>query len=197
MTKVKTGAAKFNNKKQVLNAINSAYCRSDAQAKLNIPINGTGGRILDVLIEKFNIDVSHFDRGRKNRKYVEIEKECPVCKTTFHTLKGHSREKSTCSYACSNTFFRSGVNNGSYKDDSKSRYHTICWRHHEKKCVICGENKIVAAHHYNGDHSDNRPENFVPLCPTHHQYWHSKYRHLIEKEVNDYIANFIPQKLIW
>jgi len=33
--------------------------------------------------------------------------------------------------------------------------------------------KIVAVHHINHNHSDNRPENLVPLCPNHHEMLHS------------------------
>lgn len=59
-----------------------------------------------------------------------------------------------------------------------------------KKCVICGEDKIVEVHHYYHDNADNRPENLVPLCPTHHQYMHSSYRELIEKDVDKYVEDF-------
>jgi hypothetical protein len=40
---------------------------------------------------------------------------------------------------------------------------------------VCGERKIVAVHHANGNHNDNRPENLIPICPTHHAYVHSRY----------------------
>lgn len=59
-----------------------------------------------------------------------------------------------------------------------------------KKCIVCGEMRIVEAHHYNGVHKDNRPENFAPLCLTHHQYWHSAYRYLIQEQVDEYVKKF-------
>lgn len=71
------------------------------------------------------------------------------------------------------------------------RYTEICWRYHAKECVVCGEHRIVAVHHHNGHHWDNRPENLVPLCPTHHTYWHSEHRHLIEERVNEYVTRFV------
>jgi hypothetical protein len=109
-------------------------------------------------------------------------KECPVCKIM------HSKGGVTCSYACSNTHFRSGVNNPNWSDDS---YQTTCWHHHGKKCLVCGEEKIVAVHHVNENHNDNRPENLVPLCPTHHQYVHSKYKDEIQPIVESYVKKFI------
>lgn len=49
---------------------------------------------------------------------------------------------------------------------------------------------IVAVHHYDENHSNNDPKNLVPLCPTHHQYLHSRYAGLIKDKVNDYVNNF-------
>lgn len=69
-------------------------------------------------------------------------------------------------------------------------YTEVCWKHHEKVCVVCGEYRVVAAHHHNGYHWDNRPENLVPLCPTHHTYWHSKHKYLIEDVINEYVLRF-------
>ena len=79
--------------------------------------------------------------------------------------------------------FRSGLNNPNTKDTS---YRVICFTYHEKKCVVCGEDKIVAVHHFDENHENNDPMNLIPLCPTHHGYWHSKWRHLIESAVNEY-----------
>lgn len=109
-------------------------------------------------------------------------KECPVCKTM------HAKKSVTCSYACSNTYFRSGVNNPNWKDDT---YQTTCWHYHNKKCVVCGEEKIVEVHHYNEVHSDNRPENLIPLCPTHHQYVHSRHRDEVQPIVDEYVKNYL------
>lgn len=110
------------------------------------------------------------------------QKECPVCKTM------HGKGGATCSYACSNTYFRSGKDNPNWNPD---KYTKICWEHHGKKCLVCGEEKIVAVHHVNENHSDNRPENLVPLCPTHHQYIHSRYREEVQPIVDEYIKKYL------
>ena len=73
--------------------------------------------------------------------------------------------------------------------DGVASYTTVAWRHHEKKCVVCGEQRIVAVHHYNGDHKDNSPQNLVPMCPTHHQYMHSSYKDEFRPLVEEYIKN--------
>lgn len=110
------------------------------------------------------------------------QKECPVCGTK------HSKKGATCSYSCANKLFRTGENNGNWNPDS---YRTTCFAHHKKECVVCGESKIVEVHHMNEDKSDNRPENLVPLCPTHHQYFHSKYRNEVEPKIRQYLCEYL------
>jgi hypothetical protein len=157
-------------------------CRSKTQAGSELKRSGS---VINKLIEKYDIDISHFGYKRP-LKWEKINKECPVCGKEFEAQKGHPREKMTCSYACSNSHFRSGKDNPNFKN-GKYNYRTICFLYHEKKCVICGEDKIVGVHHLNEDHQDNRPENLIPLCPTHHSYWHSNYKSEIEQRVLDYI----------
>jgi hypothetical protein len=104
---------------------------------------------------------------------------CPVCASLF------SSTSFTCSPGCANTYFRSGVNHGNWKPTS---YRTTCFSHHAKECVVCGEEKIVEVHHLDEDKTNNTPENLVPLCPTHHQYLHSRFKHLVIDKVREYIT---------
>ena len=134
------------------------------------------------MYSKANI-AKHEDACKSNP---DNKKICPVCK------KEYTKDGETCSYSCSNTYFRHRNKGGfQYKTDEhlieNNRYRDLCFRHHGKACIVCGENKIVAAHHINEDHDDNRPENLVPLCPTHHQYVHSRYK----DEVMPYIEQFL------
>lgn len=108
---------------------------------------------------------------------------CPVC-NKYLKFSG-----TTCSHSCANTFFRSGDNH----PNAKVSYKRNCFNNHEKKCIICGESLIVAVHHLDGDHSNNEPANLIPLCPTHHIYWHSKHKHLIEEKVLQYITKWSEQ----
>ncbi|AQW88990.1 hypothetical protein FDH34_gp455 [Serratia phage BF] len=129
-------------------------------------------------------------------------KSCPVCGNEFKVSKQYETHspKTTCSHSCSNTYFRSGINNGSHakalstdkirKAKENSQYRTLCFHYHEKKCVVCGEKNIVAVHHYDENHYNNEPSNLIPLCPTHHVYMHSSFKHLIEEQVHQYVLNW-------
>lgn len=103
-------------------------------------------------------------------------------------IKNYKFSKGTCSRSCANTYFRSGVDNGNW---SGERYQTLCFTAHERKCVVCDEGKILAVHHYNENHEDDRIENLVPLCPTHHQYVHSKYKDEVIGKIDKYVEDFI------
>ena len=90
----------------------------------------------------------------------------------------------TCSVSCHNTHFRSGVNHPNHKPH---KYRTVCFHYHEKKCIICGEENIVEVHHYDHDKTNNDPGNLIPMCPTHHQYIHSRFKHLLIDKVEKYV----------
>lgn len=150
--------------------------------------NGNTYKKLERLIESLALDTSHFTGTNYSHiRYEKIERPCPVCGKTFVTRKGHAREKKTCSYACSNTHFRSGQNNPNWRESS---YRSTCFLHHKKKCVVCGEDKIVDVHHFDEDKENNSPENLVPLCPTHHMYCHSRYKGLVIKKIERYLEHF-------
>jgi hypothetical protein len=182
---------------QLKKIIEESHSKSDVARALKLPINGSGLRKVSKIIKDY--DTSHFDVYWKNKnslKYERIKKNCPVCNKEFETQKGHVKEKTTCSYSCSNTYYRSGENNPNYINglSDEAEYRKICFKHHEKKCVICGEENIVEVHHYDGDHENNKPENLVPLCSTHHRYWHSRFRELIKNKIDDYVRNYIQRR---
>jgi predicted restriction endonuclease len=55
-------------------------------------------------------------------------------------------------------------------------------------CIVCGFDKVVDVHHVDGNHGNNDYKNLVPLCPNHHQLFHSnKYRKDIEPFIEAYI----------
>lgn len=128
----------------------------------------------------------HQDSCRLNPEMIaKHTKGCPVCKKPFYGKdKSSGKEKITCSYACANKHF-----NGRRR--KLKRYRSICFRWHQKKCIICGEDKIVDVHHLDENNSNNDPGNLVPLCPTHHAYLHSRHRHLIIAKVYRYVAEFL------
>lgn len=129
---------------------------------------------------------------------VDHQVTCACCGTEFSVKEREKLFPQKKRYFCSRNCANSEGGKAKAKvhhNDGVARYTTVAWRHHEKKCIVCGESKIVAAHHYNGVHSDNRPENLVPLCPTHHQYVHSRHKKDVMHIVDAYVANFIKEKI--
>lgn len=185
-------------KDQIKQLAKVAISKSDFARSLGYKYyNGSISKIINKMIDDYNIDTSHFKINGKRKKWRPIEKICPVCGNKFVTSQNPKEETTTCSYACANTFFRSGANHPNWKNKKdktessiRAGYRRICFKHHKKKCIICGESKIVEVHHYDEDHNNDDPNNLVPLCPTHHKYIHSRYKDLIAKEVDIYIKNF-------
>jgi hypothetical protein len=124
-------------------------------------------------------------------------KLCPVCNKPVKDYKNAT----TCSQQCGQRYFRSMFDkvrrerNMSWIDDlydGGSHYKTICFRYHEKKCIICGEDIAVSVHHYDGNHDNNKPENLVPLCMNHHVYIHSTVEnmYIIKECVDEYVKEY-------
>lgn len=130
-----------------------------------------------------SIGISNLKRHEDNC-YLNL-KNLRLCQVCDEPIKDYKKSKGTCSHSCSNKFFKSLRN----KPENYKNYVTICFSFHKKECIVCKENKIVAVHHYNEDHKDNRIENLVPLCPTHHQYVHSQYK----CEIIDIVDNYVNE----
>ena len=111
-------------------------------------------------------------------------KLCPVCEKPIR----YYRENKTCGIGCSNTYFRSGKNNGNFKT-GESSHREKCFKAHGKKCIICGESIVVDSHHRDWDRTNNGKENLVPVCPTHHQYFHRGFGHLLQDKLNEWVIN--------
>jgi hypothetical protein len=167
------------------------------QAMLSLPNNSTIGlnKLLGVnssyLTHEFNrklpenIKKELITVGAQNwilRILLYLDR-CPICSNIKKSL-----DNATCSYSCSNKLFRSGSDNANYLGNN---YVTICFNYHKKECVVCKESNIVEVHHFDEDHTNNHPSNLIPLCSTHHRYWHSRYRNLIENTVISYRNNYI------
>jgi hypothetical protein len=167
---------------ELTEASNKFYSATEFAKYIDIPSNPRNCKIINSKLTSLNLT------WKKRFKYEQITKECPVCGNKFTTQKGHPKEKTTCSHSCANTYFRSGPNNGSWNE---SNYRSTCFHYHGKKCIICGETRIVDVHHYDENHNNNKPENLVPLCPTHHQVYHSRYQNDIKQDVDSYINNYI------
>lgn len=114
----------------------------------------------------------------------------PECDNEFvvvgrENAKSFKQLRKFCSPSCGASMGgRAKVANMS---DSEISYRTLCFRYHEKRCLVCGEANIVAAHHVDYNHDNHTPVNIVPLCPTHHEYVHSPYRFLVESKIEEYL----------
>ncbi len=103
-------------------------------------------------------------------KVEEITKICCCCGNEF-TFFGRIKTKTVakkrfCSRSCAN-------NRKEWWDGNLTKYRTIAFRFWEKKCVVCGFDKIVAVHHLDENNKNNNPQNLVPLCINHHEMIHS------------------------
>lgn len=147
----------------------NSLTKSQLMVKLGIPSNGGGFKRLNRLIEKENVDISHFERIAWNRVYPKVEKSCPVCGKLFIIHEGSPRANTVCSRSCSNTMFRSDENHPSWTI-GKGSYRERCWRTWGKKCAIpgCEWELTVDAHHIDGDRNNNVKTNLISLCPNHH-----------------------------
>lgn len=175
-------------------SVHSVYCNLNPERKI---ANNQDTRKKKTVCsfcneEFFSVGIKHHKKScSKNPKVLNDNgKTCPICKTVF---LGKSK---TCSYSCSNSLFRHKRPGGTRYIETEDlldtdKYRDICFRFHERKCVVCGEDKIVEVHHYNGNHSDNRIENLIPLCPTHHKYCHSRHKILITDKIETYYQSVL------
>lgn len=121
------------------------------------------------------------------KEHNKICKECEKHFTWVGRINTKAYKKAVfCCRSCAN---KQGPKYRQYKSNS---YRTVCWKHHKKECIICGENLIVDAHHYDGNHTNNHPTNFVPLCPTHHSYLKSSEGlSLLKGQIDKYHSEFL------
>jgi len=188
------------NKLEFIDIVSNSKSRSEVCKKIGFHNNGRNMRVINDLILELNIDITHFERIDK---YPTINKICPICSNNFETKNGHKKEKITCSNSCSNTYFRSNVDHPNWKPFSdysggelrssnfSKKYRKLCFKYHKHECVVCGENKILDVHHYDEDRTNNKIENLIPICPTHHGYYHSKYKEEVKNKIDNYYNLFL------
>jgi very-short-patch-repair endonuclease/arsenate reductase-like glutaredoxin family protein len=91
-------------KSEIIKIIQIAFSINDVSLQVYGYTNGSSIKKIKNIIEENNIDISHFKIKNKNRKYNIIERKCPVCETIFKV--NENDEKTTCSFSCSNKYFR-------------------------------------------------------------------------------------------
>ena len=111
--------------------------------------------------------------------FKDYEVECAYCQGKFlvkEREKLFPQNKKYFHRPCARKVAAEVMHQKYYAATGKHAYRTQAWKFHKKECIVCGETKIVAVHHYDEDHANKSKENLIPLCPTHHGYVHSKYR---------------------
>ena len=128
-----------------------------------------------------------------NTRFGEYKKFDVICKNCDEVFSVKERselfpekEEYFCTRKCANATGGKAKAKKYYSEDN-AQYSTIAWKNHKRECLVCGENLVVAVHHFDENHENNDPKNLVPLCPTHHIYMHSKHKILILDKVVEYI----------
>lgn len=105
--------------------------------------NGKISKKISLILQEYNISTNHFDLYIKNRKFSIVEKNCPICNKLFNTKQGSSKEKTTCSVACSNSFF---IDSRYSKESNEKRSQSLIDHfkinpqpHLITNCFICGK----------------------------------------------------------
>lgn len=180
-------------KEKFLKAVENSISKCGVCRECSWYANGAGIRRVDKFVKLYNIDISHFNSNYRESTYKTITKICPVCQKPFTTKENHSREKTVCSHGCSNVHFRSGTNNGNYKNGHSGErgYRVTCFNHYDKKCAICDWDLVVDVHHIDGSHKNKDPKNLIPLCPNHHKLTLMK-KH--KEDINKQIKEIVDEK---
>lgn len=158
--------------KQLTDIVPNVTSYSQVLRELGWPLNGTYQTKVRLEIQRLGLNTNHFisTGGSYTRKRKRLNKVCPVCAEPFVTIEG-KKEKTTCSKSCSNTFFRSSLDNPNY---IHGNHRAICFGTFPKQCLVCGWTEIVEVHHLDKNNKNNDISNLVPLCPNHHKAIHSR-----------------------
>lgn len=166
--------------KDLVEIFNKCFTLKDVCVEYYGKFSSHKQRLLIKDLKQLGLNVSDIkERYRLSKLKPRYNKECPVCKKIFKVTEDDP--KITCGYSCSNTYF-----NGTKRNKNISQYRTIAFKYHEKTCIVCGEDKIVEVHHYDENKNNNQVDNLIPLCPTHHQYYHSKYKYLVVDIIEEF-----------
>jgi very-short-patch-repair endonuclease len=149
--------------------------------------NGVTNKRINSLLNDLGISTEHFDRFKKlrdRRKYELITKDCPICNKKFETQDGSPKEKTTCSYICSNTYFAKNKHTKKSKlktSESLKKYYAENPAFHiTTTCVMC--NKIFPTTNWDIERNHVHCSKEC-LCKD------PKYREKLSKSAKERVAN--------
>lgn len=67
-------------------------------------------------------------------------------------------------------------------------YREFCFSHKKEECEVCGDSNEVLVHHIDGDRTNNKLENLLPVCREHHakiHYGHEEVKQYSRKLPSD------------
>lgn len=151
---------------EILEIADTHYSAREYLRTISISGKGQYGKILNDRLKSLNLEW----KSKPKNLHTKI---CPVCNKEFQTPIGTTEERTTCGYACSNTYFRSGKNNGRFKAGSTA-YRNIAFNEYGKKCNRCGisDEDVLVVHHKDRDRENNKVDNLEVLCANCHMKEH-------------------------
>lgn len=114
-------------KKEFKKILIESNSKCDLCRALGIPTNGVGTRKVTELVERFGLNIEHFKRNIKLRKYERIIDVCPCGKEYKRLVGSKKNDSKACSVGCYHKYFMSGENHPMWKP--------------KRNCEIC-DNKL-------------------------------------------------------
>lgn len=142
------------------------------------------------LFKENNAERAKIAADNKFGELITFRVTCSTCSTKFEVEEREnlfpSKQHYYCSRSCSNSV--GGTAKAlKYHPDEIAHYKAVLLRYHKHKCLVCGFDKIIDAHHVDENHDNNDPKNLVPICSNHHRMFHSRFRSEIEPKITEYI----------
>jgi 5-methylcytosine-specific restriction endonuclease McrA len=152
---------------ELFKLVDSSLSARQVLSKLGYSTKGQYVKIVRKYLEENNVDISHFTVN--GQPFVlTIEKTCPCCFKFFYARTAEEKRKTTCSKACSNTYFRTQIPGG-YK------YRQKALDYYGAKCMSCGYDasiKALEVHHIDSNRKNNSIDNLNVLCANCHTITH-------------------------
>ena len=102
-------------------------------------------------------------------EFAKFKVTCNCCSNIFEVEEREKLHPQKEKYFCSD---KCAKNRKEWWSSNVKSYRAIAFQNWDKKCVLCGFDKIVAVHHFDENNKNNDPKNLVPLCPNHHEMIH-------------------------
>lgn len=156
---------------ELLSIIDESLSATEVLRKLGYSNKGQYVSVVREFIHNNDIYIGHFTTNGKPSNI--ITKKCICCNKEFRTEKRSEKEQTTCSRACSNTYYRSGSNNSNYTTGIGS-YRKLAIDHYGAICKLCGYSNIDAleVHHIDKNRDNNTLSNLEVLCCNCHTLVH-------------------------